>query len=132
MELSKDIAKIASEWWADKVYRLPSHNNGDLGETSVFAGMLADMLSKPIGLDTRDRFVEELTNSLVEYAKEYHGAYICLDCDYAPDQILSNAARKTGVDLANFPWKTSMHVCPSEVRVKDGYGAPWLTIYPAE
>ena len=132
MELRKDIAKIAAEWWADKVYRLPLHDNGDRGEASAFAGMLADMLSKPIGLDTRDRFVEELTNSLVAYAKEYQGAYIYLDCDYGPCRILSDAARKAGVDPANFPWKTSMHVCPSEVRVKDGYGAPLATIYKAE
>ena len=132
MELNKDIAKIAAEWWADKVYRLPLHDNGDRGEASAFAGMLADMLSKPIGLDTRDRFIEELTNSLVAYAKEYPGAYICLDCDYAPCRTLSDAARKTGVNPANFPWKTCMHVCPSEVRVKDGYGAPWITIYQAE
>lgn len=51
--------------------------------------------------------------------------------DYDPDTILCTAADHAQIDLrpGDLPRKTRMLLRPERIAVKEGYGAPWLTIW---
>ena len=56
-----------------------------------------------------------------------------VSCDYDPDNTLCAAAEAAGLDLdsRDLPAKTMMIFRDSKVIVSEGYGAPYVTIWPA-
>lgn len=54
-----------------------------------------------------------------------------INCDYDPDETLSAAAERAGIDLdsSDLPCKTTMILAIKSITVKEGYAAPWVTIW---
>ena len=126
-----NVSIEAAKWWAQRACGLARHDNGDRGMTSLFAGMLADTMSKTVDIDRLEKFTQELAERIESELDIRQVRYVSLDCDYAPCDILSSAAKACDIPLANFPWKTNMHVDDDrkEIHVSEGYGAPWELIY---
>jgi hypothetical protein len=56
-------------------------------------------------------------------------------CDWDPDGTLVRAAERAGIDLDSddLPRKTTMIIKPGEtIQVSEGYGAPYITIWPPD
>jgi hypothetical protein len=51
--------------------------------------------------------------------------------DYDPDDLLSGAAARAGIDMESreLPCKTTMVFRAGSVRVSEGYGSPYVTIW---
>lgn len=68
--------------------------------------------------------------AVIKGIEEYpYSDEIDLYCDYGPGLILRDAANEAGINSLNFPFKTGMFVSEKEVRVKEGYGMPYETIW---
>ena len=128
-KISNEAINAAAEWWTKRISGQVIHDNGDHSFGSIFAGLLAD---DGVRLATEGQ-LQKFKNSLVMRLSEYAGqgrSNIWLDCDYAPSMTLSAAAVDAGIPRDNFPWKVSMHIEPETVEVKDGYGMPWVKVWP--
>lgn len=125
---SKDLIEIAVNWWAERVTGKYLHDNGDRSETSAFAGLLADCMIEPVSnQDMIKRYKESLTNHILKASGNSNNLY--LSCDYSPDYILATAAKEAGISLHNYPWKTTMIITDKEIKISEGYGQPYQTIY---
>lgn len=141
MEVTREMAHAMAAWWGDKISGHGArHDNGDHNNlASVFAGLLADTMTEEADESKVDKFVDILTEKILEQADNGHLFELRynLDCDYAPSKFLSEAAKEAGIKSDNFPWKTSMAILESEdgqtiVKVSAGYGAGWEQIWPIE
>lgn len=141
MEVTREMAHTMAAWWGEKISGSGSrHDNGDHNNmASVFAGFLADTMNEYADGSKVNKFVDILTEKILEQAGNGHLLELRynLDCDYAPSQFLSEAAKEAGIKSDNFPWKTSMAILESEdgqtiVKVSSGYGASWEQIYPVK
>lgn len=121
-----EIAKLASEWWADAVIN-PKQDNGDSGLGGLFFMMTLQSNAKPISDETKQRFIQELAQLIEE---ELHmRSHVMLDVDYSPCHMLSEAATKAELPMTNFPVKTLMSVTDNMVSVRHGYGAKTEYLY---
>lgn len=117
--------RAAAKWWADKLRRMPSFDNGD----SSFHGQLASVLalqvaaSKPaIGEGSITAFEKALVDVLGKDERWRWG----IGVDYHPDDALSAAADIAAIDVdGKLPWKTNMRIERGKVMVGEGHGAPW-------
>ena len=130
--ITKEVAEVMAKWWADKVTGKTVHDNGDNSFASMFAGALADDMVKQVTDVNKQKFIEALAKNIIEFP---YMESSCIGCDYHPDRILSEAAKKAGISEFNFPWKTYMSVgCDPTgnfiITVREGYGAPPVDIYP--
>lgn len=125
----KKMCDIAAKWWADKCDGHTIHDNGAYDAANDLAMILADMMNKPVSKKTKQTFIEHLSAKILEKANHYKLYY--LDCDYSPCRILAETANEVGIDLSNFPFKTTMVIDPKEKKivVYDGYGAEPEVIY---
>ena len=139
MEVTREMAHAMAAWWGDKISGHGAwHDNGDHNNlASVFAGLLADTMTEEADESKVNKFVDILTEKILEQANDGHLFELRynLDCDYAPSQFLSEAAKEAGIKSDNFPWKTSMAIRENQngetiVEVSAGYGASWEQIYP--
>lgn len=122
-----NIAKYAAKWWADKIGGNAIHDNGDDTFGSVLAGLLADSMIKKPSVEQLESYRALLAKEILKVL-EKRGA-MSLSCDYSPDGILIEAAKASGIELANYPWKTNMRIDDNKIRVSEGYGAPYALIY---
>ena len=138
MEVTREMAHAMAVWWGERVGGRTHHDNGDHENfASVFAGILADSMNRPTDESTVNKFVDILTEKILDEAIKREGFLFpgLLSCDYAPSKFLSDAAKEAGISIDNFPWKTSMDVCKNKngevvVKASDGYRAEWKQIYP--
>lgn len=129
--IPEEMARAAARWWAERVDGTKRHDNGGNDFTSFMAGMMADTLREPPKVGALERFEKILTEKIVENGSiMQHETF--LDVDYSPDRILSEAAKEAGINTNNFPWKTCMCISLERnmIQVRDGYRAPWETIWP--
>lgn len=132
MKGEKTYYETAAKWWSEKVKNASpaNFNNGDKsqagGMSMIFASLIA-MENAP-KKEAIEAFEKELAK-VIKAQVEENGS-LMLDCDYAPDAILTSVAIDTGVDPSGFPWKTTMKVTAESVEVSFGYGASWQKIYP--
>ena len=125
---SKELIEIAVNWWSERVTGKCVHDNGDRSETSAFAGLLADCMIEPVSnQDIINRYKESLAKHILKASGNCKE--LCLSCDYSPDYILATAAKEAGISVHNYPWKTSMILSEKEIKVSEGYGQPYWTIY---
>lgn len=127
--LSKKLIETAVNWWAERVTGNTIHSNGDETKASEFAGLLADLMQEPVKDKNK---VEKYKESLAEHLVKSFGdgrSRLCLSCDYAPDFILSKAAKEAEINVHNYPWKTSMIISDDRIEVSEGYGQPYRMIY---
>lgn len=127
-EVPEAMARAAAHWWAERADGTAHHNNrgGDLA--SVFAGILADTMNTPPQCGALEKFEEILAEKIMTAEFPYMWSSIWVD--YGPDQILAEAAQEAGINCANFPWKTGMHIDPEKktIMVRLSMG-PWETIW---
>jgi len=120
-------AVAAANWWAAAIgaptFRITDRNSGpedqEIGMVAALTGhMFAD--KHPITGDQAAVFAEELAKTITEELGRvrYH---VTLGVDYGPDQELSEAAEKAGINGSRFPWKTNMWVKADVVTVSAGY-----------
>ena len=125
---SEKLIDAAVNWWSERVTGKCTHDNGDRSETSTFAGLLADLMIEPVSnQDTIKQYKESLTKHILKASGKSNN--LCLSCDYSPDFILATAAKEAGISLHNYPWKTTMLITDKEIKVSEGYGQPYQTIY---
>ena len=136
MEVTREMATAMAKWWGEQVHTDTRHDNGDDSITGLFASILANRLNKEVTPEANTRFVEILTERILERAKEKGRVWsLELSCDYGPSEFLYDAAKEAGIDSGNFPWKTDMRVREEDdgtakVLVSAGYRAPWVQIWP--
>lgn len=122
-----EMINVAVDWWANKLQNV-HHDNGD--PTSALAMMMADLyvMKKQITEEQIDTFKKNLKSNISNILEHCSLKEIWIDCDYAPDDILSVAAVSAGIDPLRFPFKTGMRISKTEVKVSDGYAQPYVTI----
>ena len=121
----ENVAKLTAKWWRRKL-ETSIHDNGDESNQSQISGMLADIAArkyKPT-VDQLDKFELVLTKLIIDH----HHNEIWLSCDYAPCEILSEAADSAGINHLVFPWKTNTHIKGGTLKVSDGYGKPYIEV----
>jgi len=125
---SEKLIETAVNWWSERVTGKCTHDNGDRSNTSTFAGLFADLMIEPTNDQSIiDTYKKSLTNHILKASGKSNN--LCLSCDYSPDFILSMAAKEAGISLHNYPWKTTMLITDKEIKVSEGYGQPYQTIY---
>ena len=134
MNISKEAAMAAAQWWGNKVHSNTVHRNGDDSPVGGMATILAGLLNEPVSEEVHDKFVDILTKKILEADRITSWD---LDCDYGPSAFLAEAAKEAGISPHNFPWKTTMYILDGidggvEISVRDGYQAPRVTIYSEE
>lgn len=130
-KISNEAINAAAEWWAKRISGKVVHDNGDNSFGSIFAGMLADTGVKLLS----DAQLQKFKNSLVMRISEKVSqgvTVVYLRCDYAPCRELSEPAKDADIPLDNFPWKTDMRIENDLIEVSDGYGMPWVQVWPVE
>lgn len=125
VRITREAANVAAKWWGEKLRKFAPHDNGDQNTTSLFAGILADMMATPECEENVNRFIDMLSDAIMAKDKDT----INLDCDYAPCRILQEVAKDAGINQSNFPWKTNMIISGNKVLVSDGYGRPYERIF---
>ena len=126
-EVPEAMARAAAQWWAARADGTAYHNNrgGDLG--SVLAGLMADTLNEVPQDEALEKFEKILAEKIMTGERwEWSSIWV----DYAPDDILAEAAKEAGINCANFPWKTGMHIDleKKKIMVRISLGS-WETIY---
>lgn len=121
-----DAAVVAAEWWAKKIGGEIHHDNGDNSPLNKLAMLMADSAqTRPT-----EAQIEVFKAAVIKGIEGYpYSGEIDIYCDYWPGLILSDAAEEAGINKMNFPYKTGMYVSEKEIRVKEGYGQPYETIW---
>lgn len=118
---------IAVEWWANKLYSKVPHSNGDNSFASVMACLLADSGMENVTDEKIDIFKKELT-SQIEHEMPNRWSEVYLGVDYNPSVNLRESAKKAGINVLNFPFKTDLYIHWEgdnySVYVHDGYRSP--------
>lgn len=128
--------KTAAKWWAAKLKRRQPHSNGDNSIHSMLACMLADVHADKITDEQLALFTVELEAEIHKFMEKYNDLLTFLGCDYAPCEMISNAANTANIGVLNFPFKT--HMCIERngdnytVKVADGYGVGYEEVQPCE
>lgn len=130
MDIPLEMADFAANWWIERIKGDTKHDNGDKSMTGMIAGILGDMLNKPVTEEQLWKFKILLRTFIdVKSATILNTQFIELHCDYKPYPPLDKFAKTCAIPLENFPWKTTMMIYSNEIMVKEGYGANYKTIY---
>lgn len=124
---------VAAEWWTNAIAN-PTPNsfcNGDRTSDSSFMMMVVGHMLAEQNAASPEQIeaFRELLTKRIEVELE-NRSRVELDCDYGPCRLLGEAAEEVGIDMHLFPFKRRMHITSDSVKVKDGYDADWVTIYP--
>lgn len=124
-----DVAKIASEWWANVLID-PKFDNGEVNLATVLT--IAD--TKDISEGQLEKFKKAVNDYIREELVKLNqaDATIILSCDYGPDSTLRHFANQCLIYENNFPWKTTMWIGQDFCTVKYGYSADIKYIYVTE
>lgn len=123
------LAETAAAWWANVLRRgMAPSLVADAGHTTLGAAMLDMVAASRHSVEPSkiDRFEDVLRDKLLDrmchgdMAAPWYG--VSLGVDYAPEWILAEAAKETGV--SDFPFKTTMSIGSHGISVRCGYGAP--------
>ena len=108
---SDKIINLAAQYWINIIKTGKDHDNGDNSFESFACSYLANKSTKELENEKlenfRKAFFEEFKKVIEKYHKE-NG--VSLYCDYHPDWILSEAAKKADINEMQFPWKTGIIV----------------------
>lgn len=123
--------EIATDWWINKISNPTMFSNGANDRGSEIAGMFAFMLARNTSSELSKQqianFKEDLSTTIEDDIKAK--GYCELSTDYAPEGTLAEVAERTEISNSVFPWKTNMEVTFDYVKVSDGYGKSYETIY---
>lgn len=139
-EQGQTAAAVAARWWADLLRTLAPPAADDRAKLgNPVAAMYADIMTRELQrreakqLDAAkiQCFEDELRIRVETEIQErsYWGAIVKVD--YDPDYNLQGSAKRAGIIPARylFPIKTCMRIWSDSVAVREGYGAPWKTLW---
>ena len=127
-DLTEDMARFASTWWADQLRGTAHWDNGDNSRTGQTTALLAmtvqSMESRKRSPESVDRFEEILYKKLLEYTS------FCVSVDYNPCKILGDALQEAECKgWSSLPIKTQMFfMFDDSIQVSLGYGGSRETI----
>ena len=129
----RQAATVAAKWWTEAIAN-PTPNsfcNGDRKSNESFILMMMGHMKAMQNAATKEQ-LEQFCNLLAQRIEDElaDSSKVELDCDYGPDNILGETAEEVGIDVCVFPYKRSMYVTRYSVKVKDGYNASWVQLYP--
>ena len=127
--LTDEMAKVASKWWADQLRTPAMLDNGDPSETGAITHALA-LLAQSRSRQGRtpeqvDMFEEALYKNLLVFN------FYAIGCDYGPCKLLADSAKEVGfrLGMSCLPWKTQMFFLKNGgVEVSLGYGGDRVSI----
>lgn len=117
-------SEIAASWWAENIGPNAKQNNGDALQ-SAFMMFLSQHAQVS---DSERKLFKKALKEIIDREMKLRSGYLSIYVDYAPDQILTEAAQLSGVHVSAFPCKTQMSIEPGKVRVSNGYGAPFVEL----
>lgn len=144
------LIERAVELWC-RALRQPKHDNGDKSVRGFFTGALAGLNADAALAKVDDygaaieRFRSELVTTLkfqrdnegkptgkqLNYGPELYRLERSLRVDYHPCAVMHDAAKKAGVPLSAFSWKSSVSIWDDDcVTSSLGYGAKDKNHYP--
>ena len=133
----KDQIAVAAKWWADQFRNGTKQDNGDV-MTTMFATLCAGAFS--VTPEHADAFESALIEALPEHLGKtwkaddprFGSSTRALMTDYGADMVLSAAAKSAGIQSGcpPFPMKTVMWIDPDKVRVRHGYAAQPIELWP--
>jgi hypothetical protein len=130
MKSNYDIARTASEWWADIICK-PVFNNGESDpERKRIMDFLTALSAKPINEEKKMEFKSVLAQVIKERLDCLKPkTTIVFSVDYNPDTVLGSIAETVGISKNNFPWKTCMWISSGHIAYRLGYQAPVKYLY---
>ena len=122
------IAKVASNFWADKI-TFPNLNNGNDVSDCLDEILLQAKLQNTLAVtnEKKSRFELELRNIIFDKLQKTNNLTIYVD--YSGDEILTEALEKAGLENVILPWKTVMWIEGLNISVREGYGSEIKEIY---
>lgn len=122
------IAKVASNFWADKI-TFPNLNNGNDVSNCLDEILLQAKLQNTLAVtnEKKARFELELRNIIFDKLQKTNNLTIYVD--YLGDEILTEALEKAGLENVILPWKTVMWIEGLNISVREGYGSEIKEIY---
>lgn len=122
------IAKVASNFWADKI-TFPNLNNGNDVSDCLDEILLQAKLQNTLAVtnEKKARFELELRNIIFNKLQKTNNLTIYVD--YSGDEILTEALEKAGLENVILPWKTVMWIEGLNISVREGYGSEIKEIY---
>ncbi len=128
--------EVAAKWWADQLrdgnVRKKKSVIGDDSDADILFTLqgMAEALDDNTPSENIDAFEELLANRIQKIVEEKGGIALVVYC--GPDLILEEIAKETGCSADRFPGRAEMDIWKDLVRVKVGYGASEVTIFPAK
>jgi hypothetical protein len=138
LEACKPQFVAAADWWMNKLAGFPGRDagftssddpSGAMTRLMLLAASHAKAATTQQLLAFRDNLSDWLYQSYLKKVGTRYG-HLSLYCDYGPGWELWDIAKPLGIDDQRFPIKTCMWLDPGFVRVRCGYGADTVTIYP--
>ncbi len=122
------IAKVASNFWADKI-TFPNLNNGNDVSNCLDEILLQAKLQNTLAVtnEKKARFELELRNIIFDKLQKTNNLTIYVD--YSGDEILTEALEKAGLENVILPWKTVMWIEGLNISVREGHGSEIKEIY---
>ena len=106
-------SEIASVWWAENIGPNAKQDNGDALQSAFMM-----FLTQHAKVSEQERKVfQKALKEVIDREMKLRSGYLSIYVDYAPDQILTEAAQLSGVHVSAFPCKTAMRIEPGKVFV---------------
>ena len=117
-------SEIAASWWAENIGQNAKQNNGD----SLQSALMLFLAQHAKVTEEERKLFKKALKQIIDREMKSGSGYLSIYVDYAPDQLLTEAAQLSGVHVSSFPCKTQMSIEPGKVRVSNGYGAPFVEL----
>lgn len=118
--------KVAVDWWANAIAS-PNLDNGT-DNIPMFLFSAAANSGKTFSKKEINLFKRTLAKEIEQEMRKWQRCI--LSVDYHPCQALAVAGEKIGVNsMMGYPWKTTMQISESEVKVSAGYGAGYENLW---
>lgn len=135
--MNREAAEAAAAWWAEQIRSTTAETDGlhpGLSRDQAMAalggiGLRAMQLeaAPPVTDEMAAAFATELARRIADGPDGQQRVFV----DYAPVQVLRDAAEAAGVHTAHFPQKTRMTIHSDHVIAKAGYSEPWRLVWSA-
>lgn len=128
------LSEHAADWWATKL-QVPNFDIGGPESENTLAEIGASLTHETPLTEKITQFKTALKESIAKIigdgGERFKTFGMKLGVDYEPDSILSEALLKAGItdDITALPWKTSMLINTTNIKVTDGLNTSQKVIY---
>ncbi len=128
-----EAISFAAAWWAARLGTVPEREHDPQPSRYSDEERERYRVALETAIMAHLRGEEPEPDSRLQLAPRYSYSENVLRFDYDPDWTLCRAAEAAGITLGwrCMPGKTTMILEESEIRVSDGYAAPWLAVWTA-